>query len=163
MLKSFKAGFHLVCPEALLRAAGICFSAEEFDELLSGPLQLDIDDWEANTHYQGCSKRNQIIKWFWEVVRLLSLQQQRNLLRFATGHASAPIGGFGSISSGGDSAPFTIKLTSIPVSQEVRSFFPRSATCVNLLQLPRYRSKAALEKHLLLALQEEMMAFEEPA
>jgi len=136
---------------------------KRIDVLLSGPQQIDVDSWEKHTRYEGrgCTPRSPIIQWFWSVVKTLSLEEKRRLLRFATSQSNAPVGGFQTLSSAGVATPFTISLKGPPTPRNLRSFYPTAATCANMLHLPRYACKEDLEKHLLLAIREEMMGFEE--
>ncbi|CAE7028585.1 hace1 [Symbiodinium sp. CCMP2456] len=161
-LASLKRGFHDFCPPALIQAARTFLTVEDFDQLLSGTDSIDVDDWQRHTRYdsQG-TPRTKVVRWFWEVVRSMSLQQRKQLLRFATGRTCAPIGGFKLMKSEDEHIPFTIALKEQPVQAKVRSSYPTAATCSNLLQLPRYKSKAELEKYLSAAINEQMMAFSE--
>ncbi|CAE7245849.1 hace1 [Symbiodinium sp. CCMP2592] len=161
-LASLKRGFHDFCPPALIQAARTFLTVEDFDQLLSGTDGIDVDDWQRHTRYdsQG-TPRTKVVRWFWEVVRSMSLQQRKQLLRFATGRTCAPIGGFKLMKSEDEHIPFTIALKEQPVQAKVRSSYPTAATCSNLLQLPRYKSKAELEKYLSAAIHEQMMAFSE--
>ena len=161
-LSSLKRGFHDFCPPALIQAARRFLTIEDFDKLLSGVEEIDVDDWQKHTRYDSKgTPRTKVVRWFWEAVRAMSLQQRKQLLRFATGRTSAPIGGFKLMKSEDEHIPFTIALKEGPVEAKVRSFYPTAATCSNLLQLPRYKSKADLEKYLSAAIKEQMMAFAE--
>lgn len=156
-----KHGLHQFCPEALLTAAAKCFTVEEFDLLISGPREVDIDDWQLHTRYENCSAEHLVIHWFWEEVRMLPNAKLHSLLRFATGRSSAPIGGFKMLKSRGYSMPFTIALQAPPSADNMNSNFPRSQTCGHQLRLPCYASKQDLARYLRLATDENMFAFEE--
>lgn len=161
-LESLLGGLFQFCPPCLLAAAGECFEVSEFDCLISGPQQVDIDDWQANTKYAGqCSAENQIVMWFWEVVRSISAEEQKLLLRFATGQMSSPIGGFKMMKSGDEPMPFTIVLKEAPDAKIAKSFYPTAATCSNQLQLPRYSCMDDLKRYLCLVINAAMMCFEE--
>ena len=161
-LMNLKRGFHYFCPPSLIKAARKLLTVEDFDQLLSGVGEIDVEDWQRNTRYDSKgTPRTKVVKWFWEAVRSMSCEQRRQLLRFATGRTSAPIGGFKLMKSEDEHIPFTIALKEQPEVAKVRSFYPTAATCSNLLQLPRYNSRADLDKYLVAAIEEQMMAFAE--
>eukprot|EP00958_Prasinococcus_capsulatus_P024113 scaffold3731_cov381-Prasinococcus_capsulatus_cf.AAC.5 len=61
-------GFYQVIPPPLLSI----FDPNEFELLLCGLPNIDVKDWMKYTRYRGSFEakgpRNQVIKWFWEVV-----------------------------------------------------------------------------------------------
>jgi hypothetical protein len=92
-------GFFDVVPEPALTV----FDPNELELILCGLPTLDIDDWQTNTKYSGsCKSQDQVIKWFWEVVRDDFDQEMRaRLLQFVTGTAGVPSRGF-SVLQGND-------------------------------------------------------------
>ncbi|CAJ1446587.1 unnamed protein product [Effrenium voratum] len=162
-LARLKKGFYHFCPRALILAASSCLKVEEFDRLLSGNDEIDIEDWKKHTKYDGpgAPARTKVVKWFWAAVKSMTMQERKLLLRFATGQTSAPIGGFKSLKSEDMSMPFTLVLKSRPEPGKLRSFYPTAATCSNMLQLPRYDTESDLKKYLAHVIQEEMMTFAE--
>lgn len=161
MIAALKRGLHQFCPEALLLAAGACFTTEEFDILLSGSREILVDDWKKHTTYSNCSVQVDVIKWFWKTVKSFSEKERKRLLRFATGQTNAPIGGFQLLKKDGEIVDFSISLKATPKHSDVRSYYPTAATCTNTLQLPRYKQEADLKKYLRLAIAEDNMSFEE--
>ncbi|KAG5632207.1 hypothetical protein H5410_003924 [Solanum commersonii] len=101
------------------------FNEHELQLLISGSLDgIDIDDLRAHTNYTGgYHKEHYVIDMFWEVVKNFSLENQRKFLK-AGGHAS----------------------------DEALDRLPTSATCMNLLKFPPYRSKEQMEQKLLYAI-----------
>ena len=93
-----------------------------------------------------------IMKWFWEIVEEMSGEQQRKLLKFMTSCSRQPLLGFHS-------------LTPLPCIHQVRLNddeysmggkdlrLPTSATCMNLLKLPNYRSKELMKVKLLYSIE----------
>ena len=79
---------------------------------------------------------------FWEVVGGLGEEQQRELLKFATGCPRAPLGGLGKL-------PFKIQRDGVDSAR-----LPTSHTCFNTLLLPDYPDRAVLARQLKLAIQE---------
>lgn len=161
MLASLERGLHHFCPKKLLLAAAKCFTLAEFDLLLSGTQDINVDNWQAYTKYKGCSARNNVIQWFWAAVKSFTKEERKLLLRFATGQTSAPVGGFQKLKSGGQMVPFTIMLKTAPDPTDALSHFPNAATCINQLTLPRYKGPDLLKKFLLLTVHEDMMTFAE--
>ncbi|CAN4115282.1 unnamed protein product [Withania somnifera] len=104
------------------------FNEHELQLLISGSLDgIDIDDLRAHTNYTGgYHKEHYVIDMFWEVVKNFSLENQRKFLK-----------------AGGDA------------SEAALDRLPTSATCMNLLKFPPYRSKEQMEQKLLYAINAE--------
>ncbi|KAF1336323.1 Hect e3 ubiquitin, partial [Globisporangium splendens] len=102
----FLKGVYEVIPQELL----MLFDPEEFDYLLCGSDEIDVDDWERNTRYTVGLHEHQAVVWFWELVREMPNEYRRRLLHFATGSSRVPIAGFSSLTSyDGRLCPFTLK------------------------------------------------------
>ncbi|KAJ4822903.1 E3 ubiquitin-protein ligase upl6 [Turnera subulata] len=104
------------------------FNEHELQLLISGSLEsLDIDDLRSHTNYAGgYHSEHYVIEMFWEVLKGFSSENQKKFLK-AAGSAS----------------------------DEDLDRLPTSATCMNLLKLPPYRSKEQLERKLLYAINAE--------
>eukprot|EP00002_Diphylleia_rotans_P007559 TRINITY_DN1718_c0_g1_i12.p1 TRINITY_DN1718_c0_g1~~TRINITY_DN1718_c0_g1_i12.p1 ORF type:complete len:2907 (+),score=415.17 TRINITY_DN1718_c0_g1_i12:4370-13090(+) len=76
-LDSFVSGFHDMIPLQLIQA----FDENELDLLVSGMDQIDLDDLQANTVYEGLSDNIQVVKWFWEILRAFGFEQRRAFLK----------------------------------------------------------------------------------
>ena len=79
-------GFYDVVPEPLLTI----FDFQELELLMCGLPKIDIDDWMANTNYQGYFERSgknaNTVQWFWEIVKdEFDHEQRARLLQFSTG------------------------------------------------------------------------------
>lgn len=79
-------GFFDVVPEPLL----MVFDFQEIELLMCGLPKIDMDDWMANTSYQGYFEfdgRNAMtVQWFWEIVsEEFDHEQRARLLQFSTG------------------------------------------------------------------------------
>ena len=89
----------------------------------------------------------------WNVMRELTPDEQREVLKFITACSNTPLLGFSHLepkltihrsgTSGTDAPDATADLTRLPTA----------ATCMNLLKLPPYSSKAMLKEKLLYAVQ----------
>lgn len=42
--------------------------------IIAGPQFIDVNDWQANTVYQGYTPQSQVIKWYWQFIRGLDAQ-----------------------------------------------------------------------------------------
>ncbi|KAL8586648.1 hypothetical protein ACOMHN_040156 [Nucella lapillus] len=145
-IDSFLSGFHDYIPFSLVQL----FNEYELELLLSGMPEIDLNDWRANTNYIGYSADTPVIQEFWDFVESMTEQQRVQLLQFVTGSSRVPFGGFSQLSSGGSTQLFTISRQ--PCSQDRSIPLPTASTCINLLRLPEYPSKAVLEDRLLTAL-----------
>lgn len=121
------------------------FAPEEMQLLISGSGYVDVRDWRAHTVYNGWSVRDEsegAVAWFWQVVDEMSDQERERLLLFATSCSRAPLLGFSALTP-----KFCINYSNIDASS-----LPTAATCMNLLRMPRYASKAQLREKLMLAI-----------
>ncbi|KAF3456410.1 hypothetical protein FNV43_RR01060 [Rhamnella rubrinervis] len=125
------------------------FNEHELQLLISGSLEsLDVDDLRLNTNYAGgYHSDHYVIEMFWEVVKNFSLENQKKFLKFVTGCSRGPLLGFRYLEP-----LFCIQRAAGSASEEALDRLPTSATCMNLLKLPPYRSKEQLEKKLFYAI-----------
>lgn len=101
-MTEFLLGFYDVIPEPALTV----FDFQELELMLCGLPTIDMDDWQANTIYSGLyenkGKRDQVVTWFWEVVRDdFDQEMKARLLQFVTGTSGVPSRGF-SVLQGND-------------------------------------------------------------
>jgi ubiquitin-protein ligase E3 C len=80
--------------------------------------------------------------WFWEVVSEMTDSERQQLLLFATSCSRAPLLGFSALEP----------KFGINAGNEDDQALPSASTCMNLLKLPRYKSKQQLKAKLLLAI-----------
>lgn len=152
VLQPFLTGIFEVIPRSLL----MLFDPEELDYLLSGSDEIDIEDWRRNTKYSEELHDHPAMRWFWELVEEMPLEHRRRLLRFATGSARVPIGGFGALTSyDGRLCPFTLK----GVSWIASGGYIRSHACFNRLDLPLYVDRDDLKQVLFALLDSEAEGF----
>jgi ubiquitin-protein ligase E3 C len=161
--KAFMRGFRDLIPSTWVRL----FSAHELQKLISGDDSLrgfDVAALKRSMQYAaGYHPDQEIIQWFWEVLEELSTEQKHLFLKFMTSCSRQPLLGFDSL----EPAP-CVQQIRLPETLFERgnmerlakeSPLPTSATCMNLLKLPNYRSKELL-KHKLLAAIESGSGFE---
>eukprot|EP00727_Mastigamoeba_balamuthi_P004670 m51a1_g14200 putative ubiquitin ligase (752) ;mRNA; r:138249-141205 len=135
---SFREGFKSVISDS--RAMGL-FKPEELELVICGSPELDFQDMERHTHYEGYEASDQVIRWFWEVIHSLTLEQKRLFLAFTTGTDRCPIGG--------------LKDLRLIVGKhgDDPDQLPTASTCFNYLHLPAYDSKEKLRDKLLQAIE----------
>ncbi|KAJ6596287.1 HECT-domain-containing protein [Mycena vulgaris] len=124
------------------------FNQQELQALLGGADSgIDVDDLKAHTDYAGMfhDADNVTIVAFWNVVHTFDQKERRALLHFVTSCSRAPLMGFKHLSP-----HFTIQDMG-----DTEEHLPGSATCSNLLLLPRYKDEAVLRKKLLGAIMSE--------
>ena len=100
----------------------------------------------------GYHPSQSVIRWFWEVIEDMTSDQQRKLLKFMTSCSRQPLLGFKSL------APLPcihqVRLSEAELSLKGKDLrLPTSATCMNLLKLPNYRTKELLRAKLLYAIE----------
>ncbi|TKX24198.1 putative E3 ubiquitin protein ligase [Elsinoe australis] len=124
------------------------FNQSEIQNLVGGAASsIDIEDLRRNTIYSGLyvigddNEEHPVIKLFWKALHEFSDEDRGKVLKFVTSTPRAPLLGFSSLNP-----KFSIR-----DSGEDESRFPTTSTCINLLKLPRYKSKQALKEKLLYA------------
>ena len=61
----------------------------------SGTPDIDLDDLKVNTEYHGgYTATSPQIRWFWEIVREMNVEDRARLLMFCTGTSKVPLDGF---------------------------------------------------------------------
>ncbi|KAL6343864.1 hypothetical protein AAG906_027635 [Vitis piasezkii] len=125
------------------------FDEHELQLLISGSLDgLDVDDLRSNTNYAGgYHSEHYVIEMFWEVLKSFTLENQMKFLKFVTGCSRGPLLGFKYLEP-----LFCIQRAAGSASEEALDRLPTSATCMNLLKLPPYRSKEQMATKLLYAI-----------
>jgi len=111
--------------------------------LICGEKEFDFNDLENSTEYDGgYSKETNVVRWFWEAVHGMDLEDKRRLLQFTTGSDRIPVGGLAKL-----------KLT-IAKNGADSERLPTAHTCFNVLLLPEYSSKEKLNGLLMKAIKE---------
>jgi len=135
--KAFVAGLNSVIKPDWLRM----FEAEELDRLVSGTPVIDVADLKRHTNYAGGYDENhEVIRWFWSILdHDMDESDRRSFLKFSTSVSRSPLLGFRHLYP-----KFCIQRSSGDTDN-----LPTSSTCMNLLKLPRYATKAKLREKLL--------------
>ncbi|VEU38895.1 unnamed protein product [Pseudo-nitzschia multistriata] len=134
-------GFYDIIPEAALTV----FDPNELELILCGIPTIDMEDWTKNTKYSGIfestAENNQVVKWFWDVVKEdFDQEMKARLLQFVTGTSGVPPGGF-SVLQGNDN---NIKLFCVHGVSRDQYVYPRAHTCFNRIDLPNYATREEL-------------------
>lgn len=128
---AFQRGFQLVTAESPLH---MLFNPVELEILICGEKEFDFNQLESSTEYDGgFTKDTPAVKWFWELVHSMSLDDKRRLLQFTTGSDRIPVGGLAKLR--------LIITRNGPDSDRL----PSAHTCFNVLLLPEYKDKEKLK------------------
>lgn len=119
------------------------FSADEMELVCCGMSAIDVEDWRTHTRYEGFNASSLQVRWFWNLVEVMSAEDRARLLQFTRGSSKVPAAGFVALIP-----PFTISST---IEDDTR--LPTSHTCYNQLEIPKYSSAEILRDKLLQALE----------
>jgi len=124
------------------------FNQKELQKLVGGDnTELDISDLRRNTQYGGLyvigddGLEHPTVALFWKVLKEMSDENRRKVLKFVTSTPRAPLLGFSHLNP-----KFSIR-----DSSEDQTRLPSTSTCVNLLKLPRYADEKTMMEKLLYA------------
>ena len=126
-------GFRSILP--LNQMTGV--TVGNLGNILYGNPRIDVEDLITNLDLSGYNRGDLEIQWLFETLRSFNNQQLSGFVRFATGSAIAPLGGFGTLSR---------RISIRRVYDATR--YPVSHTCFHAVDLPRYLTKAVLEERL---------------
>ncbi|KAG5458055.1 MAG: putative ubiquitin-protein ligase [Olpidium bornovanus] len=177
-IAAFKEGFHEIVPGDLVSI----FDPEQLELMISGMPDINVEDWKANTEYEGYTSSSPQIQWFWRAVRLFEQEEKAKvghftsvlvapvgntmwfltslgpfhfqLLQFVTGTSRVPLEGFASLQGMSGVQKFSIRMDPSSPSR-----LPSAHTCFNSMDLPQYESYEQLRKQLLLAITEASFGF----
>lgn len=123
------------------------FSVEEFDFLLSGQNDIDINDWRSSTEYKGgYTEQSESINYFWEALKEITPEQLHSFFTFCTGNARAPINGFRMLQS---SRSRVVKFSIERQEYDRKNCMIQAKTCFNRLYLPDYKDKNIMKENIL--------------
>ena len=134
------------------------FTSDEFELILNGRPFIDIEEWKIFTEYKEPYNSNHyIIKWFWEILNILTQKELSNLLLFSTGSGRVPLGGFAVLESNrGNIARFTIEM--LPYKYGCKNFI-KAHTCFNRIDIPLYKNKKEMEEMIKFVANQEIFGF----
>lgn len=139
--EAFISGFNELIPQELVNV----FDERELELLIGGMSEIDVDDWQKHTDYRGYNPSDEVVEWFWKIVRSWPAERKSRLLQFTTGTSRIPVNGFKDLQGSDGPRRFTIEKAG-EITQ-----LPKSHTCFNRIDLPAYKSYDTLEQKLTLA------------
>lgn len=138
--KHFMEYFHGVCGGHILNL----FRSKELMSIVVGNDDYDWEALENSAEYKnGFKSGDPVIRWFWEVLHELPLDEKKKFLLFLTGSDRCPVQGMKAI-----------KIIIQPATDD--RYLPVAHTCFNLLDLPRYSTKEKLRYKLQQAIQQTL-------
>lgn len=138
-MQALYQGFHEICIDTSINL----FQPEEFEVLVCGHSNLDMNGLRIHTCYDGgYNAYTLIIQYFWDIViNEMNTQDKKKLLFFTTGSDRMPVGG-------------PSKLEFVITRQGPDSeLLPTAHTCFNVLLLSEYATKDKLRSKLFAAIQ----------
>ena len=125
------------------------FNQAELQTLVGGASsEIDVKDLRRNTLYGGVyvigddHQEHPSVRLFWDVMKSLTDEERRQVLKFVTSTPRAPLLGFEQLNP----------RFSIRDAGDDQERLPSTSTCVNLLKLPRYNNEKVLREKLLYAI-----------
>ncbi|XP_015840693.1 probable E3 ubiquitin-protein ligase HERC4 isoform X2 [Tribolium castaneum] len=135
---AFHHGFMKVCGGRVLQL----FHSHELQAVVVGNENYDWHALEEVAEYKnGYTSSDKTIRWFWEVIHEMPLEDKKKFLLFLTGSDRIPLQGMKAI-----------KIIIQPTTDD--KYLPVAHTCFNLLDLPRYSTKEKLKYKLMQAIQQ---------
>jgi hypothetical protein len=150
-LNAIKEGLFELIDEDLISI----FTENELELLICGIPEINVEDWQNNTIYNGYSKNSRNIVWFWRAVNGFTPDEKAKLLQFCTGSTRVPFDGFINLQGNSGTQKFSIHKVS---SDSVR--LPSAHTCFNQLDLPEYSTYDDLRRSVIYAINECNEGFE---
>ncbi|KAI9632877.1 ubiquitin-protein ligase [Dioszegia hungarica] len=142
---AFMSGFNELIPQELINV----FDERELELLIGGMSEIDVDDWQKHTDYRGYNPSDEVVEWFWQIVKAWPAERKSRLLQFTTGTSRIPdkslLAGFKDLQGSDGPRRFTIEKAG-----EINQL-PKSHTCFNRIDLPQYPTFQLLENKLTIA------------
>lgn len=132
-----RSGFNDLFPLSVL---GRIATPEDLRAAILGEPEIDVHDLMQHMQLQRYTLEDPQIAWLLNTLHEYSNEQRKMFLRFVTGTAQVPLGGFG----------FFPRITVDP--GEDASALPTSSTCGFTLHLPRYASEQELREKMTIAI-----------
>lgn len=139
-IAAIKKGLVSVVPKRLLSL----LTPSEFESLVCGSIEVDIELLKKHTRYQGCKVSDPHIKFFWEVLEGFTQEERSLYLRFAWGRSRLPI-------ASNFSDTMTITEFNTRGGRD-DNFLPASHTCFFSVELPKYTTVEITRAKLLAAI-----------
>jgi HECT-domain (ubiquitin-transferase) len=147
MLNSFVDGLSNVLPVEVFSI----LTGEELREMICGNSEIDVDLLKRIVEYEGYEETDQVVQFFWEVLREFTNEERKSFLQFVWARNRLPL------KEADFDSPFKIqKDTSGKASsaddESGPAALPSASTCFFALSLPPYKTKEDLKSKLLFAI-----------
>lgn len=142
MLNAFAEGISNVMP---LEVYSI-FSGFELRDIYCGNTDIDVDLLQKIVEYEGYSKDDKIILYFWEVLREMTSAERKLFLQFVWARSRLPK------KESDFEDPFKIQKDTKTSGSPTKTALPTASTCFFSLSLPEYQDKETLRSKLLFAI-----------
>ena len=116
-------------------------NSAEVQKLICGIEELDMKDLQRTATYERCTKDDQTIKWFWEILNDFDDDHKKMFLKFTTGSDRSPLRGLAELK-------IVIMVQGLDDSR-----LPSAHTCFNHLILPQYSSKEVMREKIVKAIE----------
>ena len=118
---------------------------KDLETMVCGNPDLDVELLKSATEYSSYSERDNVIRWFWEILTEFSQNDRKSYLRFTWGRNRLPL----------NRAGFKQRMKIAKMSCSGRSpdlFLPVSHTCFFSIDIPQYSNKETMKSKLLYAI-----------
>jgi len=139
MLNSFIDGISSVLPVEIFSI----LTGEELRDFFCGNPDIDVDMLRRVVEYEGYDESDEVIEYFWEVLRELTNEERKSFLQFVWARNRLPL------KESDFDAPFKIQKDN---GNDGDQALPSASTCFFSLSLPEYKSKEHLKEKLLFAI-----------
>lgn len=125
------------------------FNEEELQMLISGSEErINLEDMQRHVQYAGGYHQDHpVVQTFWQVLVSFTAGEQSQFLKFVTSCSRAPLLGFQYLLP-----PLCVQMAGGMLDPHATDRLPTSATCMNLLKLPPYRTFSQMKEKLLYAI-----------
>ena len=123
----------------------------DLEKKICGEEEFDLELLKNMTKYEDCSPSDLTIKYFWQFLEELSLEDKFNYIKFVWGRSRLPkdAKGFGNNKH---------KITLTKLHKEGgQAYLPISHTCFFELELPKYDNYALLKNKMLYAIRNSLI------
>ena len=145
--KAVQEGLFEVIPEYMLKF----LTPSDLEKKICGEEEFDLELLKNMTKYEDCSPSDLTIKYFWQFLEELSLEDKFNYIKFVWGRSRLPkdAKGFGN-------NKHKIILTKLH-KEGGQAYLPISHTCFFELELPKYDNYALLKNKMLYAIRNSLI------
>merc|ERR1711933_198549 len=143
MLNSLIDGISSVLPVEIFSI----LTGEELRDFFCGNPDIDVDMLRRVVEYEGYSESDDVVKYFWEVLREFTNEDRKLFLQFVWARNRLPL------KESDFDAPFKIQKDTKSVCKNDDYPLPSASTCFFSLSLPDYPNKNILREKLLFAIE----------